>query len=77
MGLFFGFYGYLTIPEKTLFYREIQTFLYFRYSPVYFRKNAPKCGKIYGSNIALVMTDGYRCFYIHKTAFLQFKHLCE
>lgn len=27
--------------------------------------------------IALVMTDGYWCFYIHKTAFLQFKHLCE
>lgn len=40
-----GFYDYLTIPEKALFYREIQTFLYFRCSPVYFRKNAPKCGK--------------------------------
>lgn len=51
MRLFLGFYGYLTIPEKALFYREIQTFLHFRCSPVYFRKNAPKCGKIYESKL--------------------------
>lgn len=33
MGLFSGVYGYMTIPEKALFYREIPTFLYFRRSP--------------------------------------------
>ncbi len=50
MKLFGGVYGYLTIPEKARFYREIQTFLYFRCSPCISVKIRLSAAKFMGQN---------------------------
>lgn len=61
-----GFYDYLTIPEKALFYREIQTFCIsdvLPYISVKMRlsKNAPKCGKNLWVKIDLVFLHSQNC----------------